>query len=56
MALVVIAAGYAGLVAACCLVNSGHEVTCVQVDEAKLKFLKQGSGAATEALPELCLN
>jgi len=48
MALVVIAAGYARLVTACCLVNAGHEVTCVQVDQAKLKVLNQGSGTATE--------
>ncbi len=42
MNLVVIGAGYVGLVAACCLANSGHLVTCVEADEAKLKLVNQG--------------
>jgi len=39
---IIIGAGYVGLVAACCLANSGHQVTCVETNEAKLKLLNQG--------------
>jgi len=42
MNLIVIGAGYVGLVAACCLANSGHQVTCVEANEARLKLLNQG--------------
>ena len=42
MNLIVVGVGYVGLVAACCLANSGHQVTCVETDEAKLKLLRQG--------------
>ncbi len=42
MNIVVVGAGYVGLVAACCLANSGHRVTCVEANEAKLKLLNQG--------------
>lgn len=42
MNITVIGVGYVGLVAACCLANSGHQVTCVECDEAKLKLLNQG--------------
>jgi len=42
MNLVVVGAGYVGLVAACCLANSGHRVTCVEANETRLKLLNQG--------------
>lgn len=42
MNIIVVGAGYIGLVAACCLANSGHQVTCVETNEAKLKLLNQG--------------
>jgi len=42
MNLIVIGAGYVGLVAACCLADSGHQVTCVEANEARLKLLNQG--------------
>jgi len=42
MNIIIIGAGYVGLVAACCLANSGHQVTCVEADEARLKLLNQG--------------
>jgi len=42
MNLIVIGAGYVGLVAACCLANSGHRVTCVEANEARLKLLNRG--------------
>lgn len=40
--IVAISAGYVGLVATCCLTNSGRQVTCVETDQGKLKPLKQG--------------
>ena len=48
MNLVVIGAGYVGLVAACCLANSGHKVTCVESDKARLKLLNQGASTIQE--------
>ncbi len=42
MNIIVVGAGYVGLVAACCLANSGHQVTCVEANEARLKILNQG--------------
>jgi len=42
MNIIIIGAGYVGLVAACCLANSEHQVTCVETNEAKLKLLNQG--------------
>lgn len=38
----IIGAGYVGLVAACCLANAGHRVTCVKGDKVRLKLLNQG--------------
>ena len=34
--------GYVGLVTGACLAHSGHQVTCVDVDEEKVKRLRQG--------------
>ena len=48
MNILVIGAGYVGLVAASCLVNSGHQVTCVETDEAKLRLLNQGTSPIEE--------
>ena len=42
MEVIVIGIGRVGLVAACCLVKSGHQVTGVEADQAKLKFLNHG--------------
>ncbi|MGD0780415.1 MAG: UDP-glucose/GDP-mannose dehydrogenase family protein [Dehalococcoidales bacterium] len=39
MDIIVIGIGHIGLVAACCLANSGHRVTGVEIDQAKLNFL-----------------
>jgi len=39
MNIAVIGAGYVGLVAACCLANLGHQVTCMETDEAMRKLL-----------------
>ncbi|MEW6698063.1 MAG: UDP-glucose dehydrogenase family protein [Bacillota bacterium] len=42
MKVTVIGAGYVGLVAACCLVNSGHQVMCIERDEEKRNKLLAG--------------
>lgn len=42
MHIIVVGAGYVSLVAACCLANSGHRVTCMETDKTKLKLLNQG--------------
>ncbi|MBU7007226.1 UDP-glucose dehydrogenase family protein [Phosphitispora fastidiosa] len=34
--------GYVGLVSGVCLAEVGHQVTCVDVDESKINFMKQG--------------
>jgi len=39
---IVIGIGRVGLVAACCLANSGHRLTGIEADQAKLKFLNHG--------------
>ncbi len=42
MKLAVIGTGYVGLVTGTCFAEVGHEVTCVDVDEAKVAALKSG--------------
>ena len=48
MRVIVIGAGYVGLVAGCCLANSGHHVTCVESDPAKLARLTSGRAPIKE--------
>ena len=48
MNVTVVGAGYVGLVAACCLAGSGHQVTCVEKDQDKLAVLKQGKSTILE--------
>lgn len=48
MKLVVVGAGYVGLVNAACLASVGHDVTCVDNDEAKIKFLQSGTAPMFE--------
>jgi UDPglucose 6-dehydrogenase len=42
MRIAVVGTGYVGLVAGVCFADSGHEVVCVDVDEEKIKALRQG--------------
>jgi UDPglucose 6-dehydrogenase len=42
MRIAVIGTGYVGLVAGTCFADAGHEVTCVDVDVAKIDALKRG--------------
>jgi UDPglucose 6-dehydrogenase len=50
----VIGSGYVGLVAAVCFAEIGHQVTCVDNDEAKVKVLSEGGVPIFERyLPEL---
>lgn len=42
MKLVVAGTGYVGLVAGVCFAEKGHDVTCVDVDEAKVKIMESG--------------
>lgn len=54
MKIAVIGSGYVGLVAAACLCELGHEVTCVDNDREKLQLLEQGVVPIHEEfLPEL---
>ncbi|HZL05122.1 MAG TPA: 2-dehydropantoate 2-reductase N-terminal domain-containing protein, partial [Coriobacteriia bacterium] len=38
----VVGTGYVGLVTGVCLANSGHDVTCVDIDPAKIDLLRSG--------------
>ncbi len=50
----VIGSGYVGLVASVCFAEIGHQVTCVDNDEAKVKVLRDGGVPIFEHyLPEL---
>jgi UDPglucose 6-dehydrogenase len=42
MNITIVGAGYVGLVAACCLARSGHEVVAVEKDQVKMEILKKG--------------
>jgi UDPglucose 6-dehydrogenase len=42
MKISVIGTGYVGLVAGTCFADSGNDVTCVDVDEAKIRSLREG--------------
>lgn len=48
MKIVVAGTGYVGLVTAVCLSEIGHEVTCVDVDESKIKMLQEGKSPIFE--------
>ncbi|MEK4514272.1 UDP-glucose/GDP-mannose dehydrogenase family protein [Paenibacillus sp. FSL H8-0122] len=42
MEIVVVGTGYVGLVTAVCLADNGHNVTCIDIDESKIKKLREG--------------
>ena len=54
MKLAVAGTGYVGLVAGVCFAENGHDVTCVDVDEKKVKMMESGvSPIYEEGLQEL---
>ncbi|MFL5360891.1 MAG: UDP-glucose dehydrogenase family protein [Myxococcales bacterium] len=56
MRIAVVGTGYVGLVAGTCFAETGHSVTCVDVDEAKLAALRAGKTPIYEpGLEELLL-
>jgi UDPglucose 6-dehydrogenase len=56
MRIVMIGAGYVGLVSGACLADFGHEVVCVEVDEIKVLSLREGRVPIYEpGLSELAL-
>ena len=42
MNIAIVGSGYVGLVTGVCLAQIGHRVTCVDVDQEKVKKLRQG--------------
>lgn len=56
MKIVVAGTGYVGLVTGVCLAEKGYNVTCVDVDEEKIKMMKEGiSPIYEEKLQELMI-
>ncbi len=56
MRIVMVGAGYVGLVSGACLADFGHEVVCVEVDENKVASLREGRVPIYEpGLSELAL-
>src|SRR5437763_16184744 len=54
MRIAVIGTGYVGLVTGACLAQTGHRVTCVDVDRAKISLLNDGKVPIYEpGLPEV---
>lgn len=56
MRIAVAGTGYVGLVTGVCLASKGHQVTCVDVDEEKIKKLKSGIVPIYESGLEELLN
>src|ERR1041384_678057 len=48
MRIAVVGTGYVGLVAGVCFADSGHFVVCVDVDEKKIKLLREGQSPIYE--------
>src|SRR5215831_544596 len=48
MRIAVVGTGYVGLVAGVCFADSGHSVVCVDVDEEKIRQLRQGKAPIYE--------
>ena len=49
MKIAVIGTGYVGLVTGTCFADSGNDVTCVDIDQAKIERLKQGQDSDLRA-------
>jgi len=50
MRIAVVGTGYVGLVAGVCFADSGHSVVRVDVDEEKIRQLRQGKSPIWKAL------
>ena len=48
MKIAIAGTGYVGLVTAVCLAHHGHDVTCVDVDENKIKLMQSGQSPIYE--------
>lgn len=48
MKIAVAGTGYVGLVTGVCLASKGHDVTCVDVDETKVRLMQQGTSPIYE--------
>ncbi len=49
MKIAIAGTGYVGLVTAVCIASTGHTVTCVDVDEEKIRLMQQGKSPIYEA-------
>ena len=49
MIIAVAGTGYVGLVAGVCFAEKGHSVTCVDLDERKVKIMQSGKSPIYEA-------
>ena len=56
MKIAIAGTGYVGLVTAVCIASTGHDVTCVDVDENKIKIMQQGKSPIYEADLEELMN
>ena len=56
MKIAIAGTGYVGLVTAVCIASTGHNVTCVDVDEDKIKLMQQGKSPIYEAALEELMN
>ncbi len=48
MRITMVGTGYVGLVSGACLAETGHEVTCIDLDQKKIEKLKQGQSTIYE--------
>jgi len=53
MKIAVVGTGYVGLVTGTCLAETGNQVTCVDINEKKIKMMPGGSAAHLRAWPRI---